>query len=309
MRIGVLGVGGIGGYFGGRLAAAGNEVHFVARGAHGAGIAKEGLRVQSPFGDIHVEQPSVSDQLESLADCDLVMHCTKLWDVEESGRRLAGCLSDSAIVLPFQNGVEASALLAKSLGDARVAQGIAYISAFIEGPGFIRHANKAHRLAIWPRLEEQRARLEAFCTAGTAAGFEALLSKRGDVDLWRKMMVLTALAGATAMRRVPLGAIRRTPSGPQLLQSLVEEAQAVALAEGVPMPDDSVEKILGQLASFPDSMEASMAVDLRRGSRLELPWLNGAILRLAEKHGLKVPSTAAVVSALTPFQNGTPDAA
>ncbi len=309
MRIGVLGVGGIGGYFGGRLAAAGSHVHFIARGAHGAAMAERGLTVQSPFGDVALAKPSVSDRLESLADCDLILHCTKMWDVEESGRTLAGCLSDTALVVPFQNGVEAADLLAASLGDARVAQGIAYISAFIDAPGLIRHANKAHRLALGARHPDQQQRLEAFCAAGTAAGFEAVMSKRRDIDLWRKMMVLTALAGATALRRVALGSIRRTPSGPTLLRNLVEEALAVALASGVAMPEDSAAKILGQLDSFPETMEASMAVDLRRGNRLELPWLNGAILRLAEKHGVAVPTTAAVVAALMPFQEGVTHAA
>lgn len=309
MRVGVLGVGGIGGYFGGRLAAAGTPVHFIARGAHGAAIAERGLTVQSPFGDVALAKPSVSEALESLGDRDLVLHCTKMWDVEESGRSLAACLSDSALVIPFQNGVEAAGLLAASLGDARVAQGIAYISAFIDAPGHIRHANKAHRLALGARHPDQQERLEAFCAAGTAAGFEAVISKDRDLDLWRKMMVLTALAGATALRRVPLGPIRRTPSGPRLLRNLVEEAMAVALACGVAMPENSVEKVLGQLDSFPETMEASMAVDLRRGNRLELPWLNGAILRLAQKHDLEVPTTAAVVAALTRFQEGVSRAA
>lgn len=305
MRIGVLGVGGIGGYFGGRLAAAGEAVHFIARGAHGAAMASRGLTVASPFGDVAVTKPSVSDRLESLADCDVILHCTKMWDVEESGRQLAGLLSDTAIVIPFQNGVEAAGLLAASLDDRRVAQGIAYISAFIDAPGHIRHANKAHRLALGARHPDQEERLQAFCTAGTAAGFDAVISKDREGDLWRKMMVLTALAGATALRRVPIGAIRRTPSGPALLRNLVEEAMAVALASGVAMPEDSVAKILGQLDSFPETMEASMAVDLRRGNRLELPWLNGAILRLAETHAIEVPTTTAVVAALAPYQEGT----
>ncbi len=305
MRIGVLGVGGIGGYFGARLAAAGNELHFVARGAHGEALAGSGLQLESPFGDLSLTGLSVSDRLESLADCDLIMHCTKMWEVEESGRSLAACLSDEALVVPFQNGVEAADLLAASLGDARVAQGIAYISAFIEAPGRIRHANKAHRLALGARQPDQADCLQAFCEIGTAAGFEAVMSKGLAVDLWRKMIVLTALAGATGLRRVPLGAIRRTPSGGILLKRLAEEALAVALAEGVAMPDDSVAKILGQLESFPDSMEASMAMDLRHGRRLELPWLNEAILRLAERHGLSVPTTVAVVAALQPFQEAS----
>ncbi len=304
MKIGVLGVGGIGGYFGARLLAAGQSLHFVARGAHGAALAGRGLDLSSPFGDLSLTGLSVSEEMESLADCDIILHCTKMWDVEESGRRLAACLAEDALVLPFQNGVEAAGLLAGSLGDRRVAQGIAYISAFIEAPGRIKHANKAHRLALGARDPAQRDRLEAFCAAGQAAGFEAVMSKRPDLDLWRKMMVLTALAGATALRRVPLGPVRRTPSGPLLLRRLVEEAMAVARAEGVALPDDSVATILGQLEGFPDSMEASMAMDLRRGNRLELPWLNGAVLRLATKHGLAVPTTAAVVSALEPYQEG-----
>ncbi len=309
MKIGVLGVGGIGGYFGARLMAAGESLHFVARGAHGAALAQEGLKVESPFGNLDLKGVSVSDRLDSLADCDLVLHCTKMWDVEESGRALAACLSDSALVVPFQNGVEAASLLAKSLGDRRVAQGIAYISSFIEKPGVIRHANKAHRLALGARVPEQRERLEAFVAVGTAAGFDAVISDRLDVDLWNKFVMLTALAGATALRRVPLGPIRRTPSGAALLQRLAEEAVAVGQAEGVALSENAAAKNLKILDSLPDSMEASMAGDLRRGNRLELPWLNGAVLRLAQKHGLAVPTTEAVVQALTPYQMGGKHAA
>ncbi len=309
MRIGVLGVGGIGGYFGGRLGAAGHDLHFIARGAHGAALAESGLKVESAFGDIELPNVSVSEDLESLAGCDLVMHCTKMWEVESSGARLARCLGDKTIVVPFQNGVEAADLLSAGLGSERVAQGIAYISAFIDAPGFVRHANKVHRLTLGARHPAQESTLTALCEAGTAAGFDIAMSRNLPADLWRKMIVLSALAGSTGLRRCDLGALRRTDGGRALLAGLVEEATAVARAEGVALKPDAAAKCLEQLGTMPDSMEASLAVDLKRGNRLELPWLNGAILRLAGRHGLSAPMTEVVVRALTPFQEGRANAA
>ncbi len=309
MRIGVLGVGGIGGYFGGRLAAAGHDMRFIARGAHGEALAASGLTVKSAFGDLQVSGLSVSADLESLAGCDLVLHCTKMWDVEESGARLARCLSEKAIVVPFQNGVEAADLLAANLGSQRVAQGIAYISAFIDAPGLVRHANKVHRLMLGARHPDQEAALSAFCDAGKAAGFDCSMSADLLPDLWRKMIVLSALAGATGLRRCDLGALRRTHGGRALLAGLIEEATAVGQAEGVALGPGTAAKCLETLGTMPDSMEASQAVDLKRGNRLELPWLNGAVSRLAARHGLEVPMTEVVVSALAPFQEGRARAA
>lgn len=304
MEIAVIGAGGVGGYFGARLAAAGHGVHIVARGAHGAAIRDGGLRIESPRGDLAVRPATVVGRPEELPAVDLVMNCVKLWDLEASGRAQAASAAAGALTIPFQNGVESAAILAGVLGEETVAQGVAYISAEIAEPGRILHKGDFASLAFGPRRESQKETLASFSDACKEAGFEGRLSERIEVDLWRKFMMLSAVAGATAMMRGTMGEVRANAAGLALLRGLVEEAAAVGRAEGVALPDDAEAATWAHIEKMADPIRASMAVDLERGNRLELPWLSGTVQRLSRKHGLETPASDRVVAELTPFAEG-----
>jgi len=304
MKIAILGAGGVGGYFGGRMAAAGQQIAFVARGAHGKAMAELGLKITGDLGDV-LTQVTVTDEMAALAEADLVMHCTKRYGLEESARQLAGILPQSSLVVPFQNGIDSAETLAAELGDARVAQGVAYISAEIASPGHIKQVGQHARLVVAARQPEQQERLEAFARIAQESGIDSMVGQDPRFEAWMKFVRLTVLAGATASERSTLGPLRESPEGQALLAGLTSEAEAAGRAEGVALPADMHRKIEKMIAGLPGGMRASMALDLERGNRLELPWLNGAVLRIAEKHGLPAPFSKSVVERLTPFVQGS----
>lgn len=304
MQIGIIGAGGVGGWFGARLAEAGHAIHFVARGAHGEAIRADGLRIEGANWNATVRPDSVVARPQELPAVELVLNCVKLWDLEASGRALAASAARDALIVPLQNGVESATVLAAALPDERVAQGIAYISAEIAEPGLVRNKGNFQALAFGPRHESQRAPLQAFAAACKEAGFEGRFSERIEVDLWRKFLMLSALAGATAMLRTTMGELRGNEAGMDLLRGLVEEAGAVGRAEGVSLPDEAEAATLKQFEGMQPDIRASMAVDLERGNRLELPWLSGTVQRLARKHGIPSPASDRVMAELTPFAEG-----
>jgi len=304
MRIGILGAGGVGGYFGGRLAKAGHAVTFVARGTHGAALQADGLTVESPLGDFSVKPVTVVERPEALGPQDVVLNCVKLWDLEASGRALATSGIGRALVIPIQNGVEAASILTGALPDRQVAQGIAYIPAEILRPGVIRHNGRFAKLAFGARHASQRAVIGQLVQALHAAGVEAAESGNIELDLWRKFLMLSTLASVTALKRQPIGAIRATTEGSALIDALIAEAAAVGRASGVALPEGIEAETRRTLDALPDHMRASMAQDLEKGGRLELPWLAGAVQRLAAEHNVCVARTKEVVEALAPFQMG-----
>jgi len=304
MRIGIVGAGGTGGYFGGRLAAAGNDVTFVARGRHGEAMRKDGLKVLSPFGDFAVERPKVVERPEDLGPQDVVLDCVKLWDLEETARALARSGIGQAAVLGVQNGVESAAILRRHLPAAQVAQGIAYIPAEIASPGVIKHNGGFAGLAFGALDPAQEPAIDALVAACKAAGFDARKSDKIERDVWLKFLMLQALAGATASRRQSVGEIREDAEGRALLQGLIGETAALGRGLGVDLPADAEEKTWKTIEGMPAAVRASMALDLERGNRLELPWLNGYVARTSAERGLAAPLSAAVVQKLTPFANG-----
>lgn len=305
MRIGIVGAGGTGGYFGGKLAAAGNEVTFVARGRHGEAMRQNGLKVLSPGGDLLVEHPVVVERPEDLGPQEIVLDCVKLWDLDETARGLARSRIGDAVVLGVQNGVESAAILQQHLPAAQVAQGIAYIPAEIASPGVVKHNGGFAGLSFGALQPAQEPVLDRLIAACKAAGFDARKSEKIERDVWLKFLMLQALAGATASRRTTVGALRETDEGRALLRGLVNEAVALGKALKADLPEDAAERTLKRLEQeLPAPMRASMAIDLERGNRLELPWLNGYVARRSAELGLVAPFSARVVETLEPFVRG-----
>lgn len=305
MRIGIVGAGGTGGYFGGRLAATGHAVTFVARGKHGEALRTRGLTIESPFGNAFVEKPAVVERPEDLGQQDVVLDCVKLWDLEETARALARSgIGQQAVVLGVQNGVESAAILARHLPAAQVAQGIAYIPAEIASPGVIKHNGGFAGLAFGALQPAQEPAIDALVAACKAAGIDARKSEKIERDVWLKFLMLQALAGGTASRRQSVGELRATDEGRALLQGLIAETLALGKAVGVDLPADAAEKTWKTIEGMPAPVRASMALDLSRGNRLELPWLNGYVARKSAELGLPAPLSASVVETLKPFVDG-----
>ena len=309
MHIVFYGAGGIGGYFGARLLAAGERVSFVARGRHAQAMREHGLRVKSPLGDVQVAVPSISDDPATLPAADVVVFAVKMPDAEAAAARLVPLMKPSTVVLPLQNGVEIVDVLTAQLGAAPVALGAAYIPAKICEPGVIEHAGGFASLRFGALQPAQRPVLEAFGAACQRAKVQIDLVDDMRRVMWEKFVFLVGMSSLTALTRLPIAVTRTDPELRRLLQQVMDETTALARAEGVALPDDFVAKQLTVIDGLPPAAKASMANDLDNGRALELPWLAGAVVRRSERVGLNASANRFVAAALGPYARGTPPAA
>lgn len=306
MRIMVLGAGGVGGYFGAMLARAGNEVAFVARGRHLEAMREKGLRAHGPRGEIHIPEPRASDDPASLGKADLVLVCVKLYDTDEAARAIRPVLGEGSRVLSLQNGVEGPERLARLLGAERVFGGAAYVSAVIEAPGVIRYDSEMSRIVFGPLGGGEDALAAAFRERCRDSGFAAEVSPEIMVPLWSKMVLLATNAGFSAATRLPIRASYDDVSTLRLVRAAMQEAERVARAVGVNLPEDVVERSIEMASRFPPNLFASMFYDLDRGGRLELDGLSGCIVRLGAEHGIPTPVHETLYAVLKPHRDGRP---
>ena len=304
MRIAVMGAGGVGGYFGARLAAAGHDVAFVARGRHLAAMRERGLTVRSANGDVHVARPKVTEAPATLGSADAVLLAVKLWDTETAAAAVRPLVAHGGVIVPFQNGVESIERIGAIVGGEHVMGGVAYIAATIGEPGVIVHTGTMARLRFGPVLPVQQRAAEALLAACTGAGIEAELSADIRRALWEKFVFLAAFSGLTSVARQPMGAVRGDADLRAALEAAMQEAWAVGRAKGIALTDDFVAQQMKFADSLPAEMKSSMLNDLAAGNRLEAPWLSGAVARMAAGLGVPAPVSATLYAALKPYCAG-----
>jgi 2-dehydropantoate 2-reductase len=303
MRIAVVGSGGVGGYFGGRLAASGTDVTFLARGAHLDAMRTRGLRIDSPRGDVHLPQVKAESDPAAVGPVDVVFFAVKLYDTDGAVAMLPPLVGPDTIVVPFQNGVDSVDTLRRAVGAGHAGGGVSYVSAVISEPGVIRHT--AMDQLIFGEVDGRRsARLVALLEACRPAGFQATLSEHITVDIWTKFVRLSVFSGMTAVTRSPLGVIVNDPELLEMLKAAVRETAAVARAKGVNVADGLDESTAAAYKALPPNSKASMLEDLERGRRIELPWLSGAVVRLGEELGVPTPTHRFINAVLRPHVNG-----
>jgi 2-dehydropantoate 2-reductase len=306
MRIVIMGAGGLGGYFGARLAAAGNDVAFVARGAHLAAIKQHGLRVTSARGDLHLHDVVATDDPSTLAPADVVIIGVKLWDTEAAATAVKPLVRPGTAVVSFQNGVSKDDVLAGILGREAIIGGVGQIGVVIASPGVIAHTGTMAKL-IFGELDNRRsARVEAFLAACTAAGVDAEIASDIGVAIWEKFVFLVGMSAVTSTMRSTIGPIRANQQARGFLLDVVREAVAVGREMGATLPADFAERRMAFIETLPPQMTASMQGDLARGNRLELPWLSGAVVELGARVGVPTPLNRAVRDILALYVNGTP---
>ena len=303
MRIAVMGAGGVGGYFGGRLQQAGHEVTFIARGKHLEAMRQKGLTIRNPTGDTTLQVKAVASAAEAGA-ADIVLFALKLWDTESGAQQIRPLVAKGGHVIPFQNGVESISRIGAIVGPEHVMGGAAYIAARIGEPGVIVQTGTGARLRFGPALSMQQKAAEAFHAACTGAKIDCELTDDIERVLWEKFVLLVAISATTAVTRKTIGVVRADPDLRWLLETVMRETWAVGRKRGVKLADDLVPKILAQAEGFPSEMRASMAADLEAGGKLEAPWLSGAVARMAKEAGLEAPANHAVFAALKPYLNG-----
>ena len=306
MRIAVVGAGGVGGGFGAALAKAGADVTFVARGAHLAAMKRDGLKVQSPRGDTHLMPTQATDNPAEIGTVDVVLFCVKLWDVESAGEAIKPLVGADTAVIPLQNGIDAAERLLPILGRNAVMGGVAQISASIIAPGVIQQVGIFMRM-IFGELDGKRSKRAAdFLSVCLRAGFDATLSEQILTDLWMKFILLASNAGMMAATRQPIGKLRDDPDLRPIFVAAYREVVDVGRARGVALPADAVDQIVGLTSHMPPAMKASMALDLDRGNRLELPWLGGKVVELGRQLGVPTPTHGMMYAMLKPYIMGAP---
>jgi 2-dehydropantoate 2-reductase len=304
MRIAVMAAGAVGGYFGARLAAAGHDVVFFARGAHLDAIRKHGLKIESPRGNLHLKDAHATDAANGIAPVDVVLFAVKLWDNEGAARVIKPLIGPATRVVTAQNGIDTLDMVEPILGRGHVVPGLAQISAVISSPGVITHGSPFHLLAFNHSDGHADPTLKALVDAGKTAGVDFTLSDNIDRDLWTKFVILVALSSMTAASRQPIGATRGDPDGRKLMLTIMREVVAVGRAKGVPLAEDHADKALPFVEAVPDAMKASMAHDLDRGNRLELDWLAGRVVSLGRELGVPVPACETIYAILKPYRMG-----
>jgi len=308
MRIAVMGAGALGGYFGGRLAAAGHDVTLIARGAHLAAIKADGLRINSPKGDLHLPMIRATETPAKVGPVDLILFLVKNYDLDGAAHAIAPMLGPETMVTTFQNGVTAPHHLGEIIGHDHVVPGVAYIPADIAAPGVIRHPAPNDTLRFGEMAGGGSARCDRFHAALSEAGATPVIEDRIDHVLWEKMIMQATMASITALTRLDLGPLRDCRESRDLYRAAVAETARVAQAVVPDLPDGLEDKVWQFVMALPPNVHASMLDDLQRGKRLELEYLSGEVVRLGLKHDVPTPIHATFRAALMPFVDGGPGA-
>ena len=299
VKIAVFGAGGIGGYFGGRLAQAGHDVTFIARGAHLSALRENGLRVRSVRGDFTVDA-SATDDPGDVGPCDAVLFCVKSYDTDAAASRLPPLLAEGTAVVTLQNGVDNEDKIASVVGRQHVLGGVALISVALAEPGTVVDTGGPGQILFGELDGARTKRVDELLTACREAGIDADVPPDIRVVLWSKFVFICALAGMTAATRRPLGEIRDCPESWKMFGRILREVEAVGRAEGMALADDLVEDHLRLTAALEPDMLSSLHHDLATGHRMELDALHGVVVRLARKHRIPVPACGAVYALLRP---------
>lgn len=299
MKIAIMGTGGVGGYFGARLAAAGNDVTFIARGSHLAAMRANGLRVESTFGDLHLQPAKVVATPAEVEGADAIMFAVKLGDTEGAAEALAPLVAKGAAIFTFQNGVEGFDRIATKIGREHIVPGVARIASHISTPGAIKHEGKFARLEMGEADRRESQRVTAFHAACKAAGIDALIAPDIRRAQWIKFAMLAPFSGLTCVTRQTIGPLRSTPGTRALIEAAVGEVIAVGKAVGIDLKDEDRGAVLKLIDALHDTMTTSMAHDLAAGKPLEVDWLSGSVVRLAERHGVPAPTHRFITQALS----------
>lgn len=302
MRIAIFGAGGAGGYFGARLARAGEEVVWIARGPHLEALRTRGLRVESADGDFTLDPLDASDEPGRFGPVDVVLLGVKAWQVTDAARAMRPLIGAETSVVPLQNGVEAADELRAVLGDRPVLGGIAKVFAFLVGPGHVRRPGGPQTVVVGELDNQLTDRVRRLAACLRAAGLGAEMPDDIKVALWEKFLFVASGGGLGAVTRAPIGIVRSVPETRALLKAAMEEIRALAHARGVGLADDVVARTMAFVDTLPAAGTASLQRDLAAGRPSELEWWSGAVARLGAEAGVATPIHAFIYRSLLPSE-------
>lgn len=303
MRIAVVGVGGLGGYIGGRLAQSGQDVTFIARGQRLAALQQNGLQVRSPDDEFKLQPVQATDKPAEVGPVDLIFFCVKTYDVLNAAEPLIPLIGPETALLPVQNGIAHIEQLRSILGNSVVLGGVGMISAHSPALGVIERPGGPQRIEFGELTGESSARCAAIAQALTAAGIEPVVSAKIEERMWWKFAGVCG-AGVFALMRGNKGQVWQHPETHELIRQTIGEAVAVAQAKGIALNPALPEESLKVFDSVPAAYKPSMLVDLEQGRRLEIEAWNGAIVRYGKQVGVSTPVNDVIYACLKPYADG-----
>jgi 2-dehydropantoate 2-reductase len=302
MRFAIFGVGAVGGYFGGRLAQAGEDVTFIARGDHLKVLRTKGLRVDSVKGDIFLSPVTAIDDPSKVGTVDVVLLGIKTWQVPAAAKLIQPLIGENTMVLPLQNGVEAASQLTEVLGSQNVCGGLAKIVCLLASPGHIRHTGMDPYIGFGELNNQPTARAETLLQTLKNAGINAEILPDIIAALWQKFLFVVSWGGIGAIARAPIGVIRTIPQTRRLLEQSLHEIADVARAHQIRLPGDIVSTTLDFMDTLPSNGTTSLQRDIAEGRPSEIEAWNGAVVRLGEEAEVAVSLNAFIYGSLLPLE-------
>src|SRR3954449_959837 len=307
MKIAVMGSGGVGGYFGARLAKGGADVHFVARGAHLAAMRESGIAIEGGPDPIHVPKVSATDAPQEIGVADLVLFAVKLWDTESALEMIRPMVGANTAIVSFQNGVLKDEYLGAAYDPRQIMGGVTYVATTIDRPGVIRQTGTMQRLVFGEFDGVSSPRAEALLEGAKAGGINAEISADIRREIWEKYVFLVGLSGTTTTMRTTIGPIRKNPRTRAFLRDVMREVVAVGRAHGVDLPEDYADVRVKLADDVAYDMTSSMHHDLERGNPLEVRWLSGGVVELGRAAGVDTPLNRTIADLLAVHAGGRRD--
>ena len=302
MKIMVMGTGGVGAYYGGLLARQGNDVTFIARGAHLQAIREKGLQVKSIFGDFTVSPAQATDNPAEVKDVDLILFCVKTYHTDESVEAIRPVVGSQTTILSLQNGVDAVERIGKVVGLDHVLGGATWLSSAVEAPGVVKHVSQFRRI-VFGELDGRRSeRVESIFAVLNKTGITVEISENILKILWTKFVFISAASSLGSLTRLPMGDYRSVSETREMIVSLMREVEALARAQEIPLDEDVVQKSLDFMDAAAPHIKASMQLDVEGGRRTELDSMVGVIGRKGRELGVPTPVADFIYASLLPIE-------
>jgi 2-dehydropantoate 2-reductase len=302
MKILIMGTGGVGGYYGGLLAQQGNEVTFIARGAHLYALRHEGLKVKSVHGDFHVFPANATDDPANVGPVDLILFCVKTYNTDEAAQAIQPAVGPQTAVMSLQNGVDAAERIGRIVGAEHVIGGVTWLSSAVEAPGVIKQISQFRRIVFGELAGGRSERIQSIFEVLNQIGITVEISEDIQKVLWTKLVFITAVSSIGSLTRLPMGDYRSVPETRNLLSNIMQEVERVARAQGVNLDDDVVPKWLEFVDNAAPHIKPSMQLDVESGHRTELESMIGVVGRKGRELGVPTPAADFVYGSLLPVE-------
>ncbi|QVK20254.1 2-dehydropantoate 2-reductase [Mycoplasmatota bacterium] len=301
MKVAIIGTGGVGGYFGGRLAQNGNEVTFLARGEHLKAIQQKGLKVKSILGDFHIKQVRATDKINELGKVDLVILGVKAWQVKEVAKDLKSIMSQKTVVIPLQNGISAVEEISKEIKPKNIIGGLCRIISEIESPGVINHFGVEPTIVIGELNGESSNRILKINEILNDSGINSKITEDISAELWKKFMGI-CVSGLLAVTRSTYGVVRELKETRDLMKGVISEIYTVSQKVGINLEPNIIDKTIASIDTYPYDSTSSLTRDVWEGRPSEINYQNGSVVKLGKKYGVKTQVNEFIYNCILPVE-------